>query len=102
MAEAVDRLELVTDEEALVIPRPAREQIDQLALQSVRVLELVDHDRPEAQLLSFSNRLVVTQEIARAQLQVLEVECRLAVLPLLVRRGEPGKQFLQKITVCCG
>src|SRR5206468_3660552 len=50
VAEAVDRLELVTDEEEL--RRGTAQQVDELALQAVRVLELVDHDRPEAQLLA--------------------------------------------------
>src|SRR5205085_761428 len=53
--EAVDRLELVADEEELV----ARDQVDQLALQPVRVLELVDADLAEAQLLALADRLVV-------------------------------------------
>ncbi len=55
VAEAVDRLELVADEEH-VLRRPAREQVDQLALQRVRVLELVDHDRAETQLLGLADR----------------------------------------------
>src|SRR5439155_307330 len=97
MAEAIDRLELVADEETFVITRPTGEEIDQLALQPVRVLELVDHDRTEAQLLSLSDRLVVPQKIARAQLQVLEVECGFAVLSLLIRGGEAGEQLLQQI-----
>ena len=99
MAEAVDRLELIADEEPLVVAWSAGEQIDQLALQPVRVLELVDHDRTEAQLLSFADRRVVTQEVARAQLQILEVERRLAVLPLLVGGSEADEQLLEQITV---
>ena len=102
MAEAVDRLELVADEEALVIPQPAGKQIDQLALQPVRVLELVDHDRPEPQLLFLANRGVVSQEIACAELQVLEVERRFAILCLLVRSCEAGEQLLQKVAVRSG
>src|SRR5207253_3842132 len=47
MAEAVDRLELVTDEEDF--GRGPAEEIHELALQAIRVLELVDHDRPEPQ-----------------------------------------------------
>ena len=58
--------------------RPAGEQVDQLTLEPVRVLELVDHDRPEAQLLALADSLVVSQEVARAQLQILEVERGLA------------------------
>ena len=55
VAEAVDRLELVPDEEELVhagLSRlDAREQVDELALEPVRVLELVHHERAEAPLL---------------------------------------------------
>ena len=43
VAEAVDRLELVADEEQLL----AGEQVDRIALEAVRVLELVDHDRAQ-------------------------------------------------------
>ena len=49
MPEAVDRLELVADEEALRVG--AGEQVDELALEPVRVLELVHHEDAEAQLL---------------------------------------------------
>ena len=52
--EAVDRLELVADEEEVV----ARDQVDQLALEAVRVLELVDADLAEAQLLALADRVV--------------------------------------------
>ena len=48
MPEAVDRLELVADEEELGVR--GAQQVDELALEAVRVLELVDHDRAEAQL----------------------------------------------------
>src|SRR5262249_38501638 len=99
MAEAVDRLELVADEEPLA---GVRDQVDQLALQPVRVLELVDHDRAEAELLALADRVVVAQQVACAQLQVLEVERGLAVLRLLVGGGEPGEQDLQQLAVSGG
>ena len=44
VAEAVDRLQLVADRERVV----ARQELEQLELQRVRVLELVDHDALEA------------------------------------------------------
>ena len=44
VAEAVDRLELVADEEHVLRAGPAAQQVDDVALQPVRVLELVDHD----------------------------------------------------------
>src|SRR5262249_58087194 len=40
VAERVDRLELVADEEQ-ILPVPAGKEVDQLALERVRVLELV-------------------------------------------------------------
>ena len=97
MAEAVDRLELVADEEPLRIG--PGEEIDELALEPVRVLELVDHDRTEAELLALTQRLVVTEEVARTQLQVLEVERRLAVLGGGVRVGEAEQELLQQFAV---
>src|SRR4051794_4999271 len=91
--EAVDRLKLVADEEELRRRAPhlgfpgrrwsrlcrvwrrqpgARDQVDELALEPIRVLELVDHDRAEAQLLALADRVIVPQEVARRELQVLE------------------------------
>ena len=52
VAEAVDRLELVADEEELGVGRP--QQVDDLGLQAVRVLELVDEDRAETCLLALA------------------------------------------------
>ena len=100
MAEAVDRLELVADEEALT--GLARDQVDQLALEPVRVLELVDHDCTEAELLPLADRGVVAQEIARAELEVLEVERRLAVLRVLIGGGESCQELLQQVAVGSG
>ena len=86
VAEAVDRLELVADEEDL--PSPARrKQVDELALQRVRVLELVDHDRAEAQLLGSRTRSWSRAGRAPAA-GGLEVERRLALLRRRVRRRE--------------
>ena len=55
MPEAVDRLELVADREDLGELR-VRDEVDQLALQPVRVLELVDHDHAEPQLRRLADR----------------------------------------------
>ena len=96
--EAVDRLELVADEEHLRRAGAAR-RVDQLALQAVRVLELVDHDRAEAQLLALAHVVVRAQQVARAQLEILEVEHRLAVLRGLVLLGEAVQQLLQELAV---
>ena len=97
VTEAVDRLELVADEEAFGVR--AGEQIHELALESIRVLELVDHDRPEAQLLALSQRLVLPQQVARAELEILEVERRLAVLGGRVRPREAEEKLLEQLAV---
>ncbi len=96
--EAVDRLELVADEEQLLRGAGAQ-KIDQPRLQLVRVLELVDHDRAKPQLLELPDRLIRLDQLDRAKLQVLEVECRLAVLRLPIGLGEAGQQLLQELAV---
>ena len=100
MPEAVDRLELVADEEDLGVL--VREQIHELALEPVRVLELVDHDRAEAPALALADLGVVAQELARQQLQILEVECRLAVLRLAVAPVVGQQELLQLLAVAGG
>jgi hypothetical protein len=72
VTKSVDRLELVADEEHFRV-RPAQE-IHEVALQAVRVLELVDHDRSEPQAFALADLRVVTQQITGVQLQVLEIE----------------------------
>src|SRR5262249_53487352 len=98
VAERVDRLELVADEEQVLLG-PAREEVDQLALERVRVLELVDHDRAEAQLLRLADAHVVGKEIPREELQVLEVERRLALLARCVLAREEAEQLLQELAL---
>ena len=100
VAEAVDRLELVADEEQLGAG-PAQ-QVDEIALEAVRVLELVDHDRAEAERLALADRLVVAEQVARGELEVLEVERRLARLRLGVRGGEAVEQLLEEVAVARG
>src|SRR3954447_207984 len=100
MSKAVDRLELVPDEEHLGIRRA--EEVDEVALKPVRVLELVDHDRAEAQALPLPNLRVVAKEVARLQLEILEVERRLAHLRGRVRGREALEQLLQKCPVTRG
>ena len=97
--ESVDRLELVADVEQLGVRRT--QQVDELALQSVRVLELVHHDRAEPPPLALADLLVVAQQIARVQLEVLEVERGLPCLRPRVRDGEALEQLLQQRTVAC-
>src|SRR5439155_5610206 len=99
MAEAVDGLELVADEEQLGRSRSGAEEIDELALEPVRVLELVDHDRAEAQPLAVADLGVVAKKVARRKLEVLEVERRLVLLRLSVGLGEAVEKLLQKVPV---
>ncbi len=95
--EAVDRLELVADEEELGLRRP--QQVDDLRLQAVRVLELVHEDRAEARLLALAQLRLRLEEVARLELKVLEVERRLARLRLGVPRGEQRQELLQERTI---
>ena len=95
--EPVDRLELVADDETL---GPCTgDQVDQLALEPVRVLELVHHDRAEAPLLLRADRLVVAQQVAVEQLEVLEVERGLRVLRRAVGERKCLEQLLQQVAV---
>ena len=98
MAEAIDGLELVADEEDLV----ACHQVDQLALEAVRVLELVHEDRAEAPARVVADLLVQLQKGAGLQLQVFEVECRLASLRLGVGRVELTQDLLEERAVARG
>ena len=88
--EAIDRLELVADEEELV----AGDEVDQLALEPVRVLELVDADLPEAQLLALADRFVIAEQVAGPQLEVVVVERGLVVLRRLVAAVEAQEELL--------
>ncbi len=95
MAESVDRLELVSDEEEVV----SCNEIDQLALETVRVLELVDEDRAEPEAGPFSNGLVLEEEVAREKLQILEVDRRLALLRAAIRALERAQELLEQSPV---
>src|SRR5581483_7937858 len=79
--------------------RAAGDEIDQLALEAVRVLELVDHDRAEAQLLALADVGVVAEQVPGGELEVLEVERRLALLRGGVRGGEAVEELLEQVAV---
>ena len=83
MAEAVDRLLLVPDDERAV----RRQEVDELELERVRVLELVDHDAREAVRVGGAQRRVVAQQIAGVELEVVEVQPG----PRGLRVGEGGR-----------
>ena len=93
--EPVDRLELVPDREDLRHFR-MRDEVDELALEQVRVLELVDHHDAEAQPRRLAHLLVVPKQIASSELEVLEVDDRLAPLRERVLGGEALQQLLEK------
>src|SRR5262249_55603991 len=82
MPEPVDRLELVADEEELSLRRA--QEVDELGLETVRVLELVDENRAKARLLALAQLRLRAEEIPRLELQILEVECGLVRLRLCV------------------
>src|SRR4029079_13754413 len=100
MAEAVDRLELVADEEDLCIR--GAEEVDEIALEPVRVLELVDHDRPEPEAFALADLGVVAEQVAGVELEILEVERGLADLERGVRSLEALEQLLQHRAVARG
>ena len=88
-AEAVDRLELVADREQVV----ALDRLQHVELQPVRVLELVDHQQLEALAEAAADRVLAREQVADAELQVLEVEARARGLVLRVRPGERLQQL---------
>ncbi len=95
VAEAVDRLALVADAEEVV----AREQLQQLVLERVGVLELVHEHVREALAVARAQRPVGAQQVAREQLEVLEVEPRAAALGGLVALAEQRQQVAQQRVV---
>ncbi len=96
--EAVDGLELVSDEEQVL----GGEQVDQLALEPVRVLELVHQHRAEAPALALADLGLVAEQVPRGQLEVLEVERRLGRLRRRIGVGEAAQQLLEQAAVARG
>ena len=99
MAESVDRLELVADEEQPRIGPP--ERADQAELQGVGVLELVDQQVAELLAVALAHPLVAGQKRYGLQLKILEVEGRAGGLQALVVRPESRDQ-LAKLLVSVG
>ena len=91
MAEPVDALELIADEEELA----AGDKVDQLALEPVRVLELVDEHVGEPLAVRLRQVGPGEQKVARAELEVGEVHQAARVLQVAVRRVEQHQQPLQ-------
>ncbi len=101
VAEPVDRLELVTDDEQVGI-RALAQKVEELGLQAVRVLELVDHDRAKSPALPRSDRLVVPKQVAGLELEVLEVDCRLALLGVRIRGRKRRQELLEEPAIARG
>jgi hypothetical protein len=85
--EPVDRLELVADREEVV----AFERLQQVQLEAVGVLELVDHQQREA-LAPAAALGLVGEQVAHAELEVLEVDRRPLRLAVGVLGGEAREQ----------
>src|SRR5262249_58902198 len=96
--EAVDRLELVADRKELG-QLCVRHEVDELALEAVRVLELVDHHHPEAQLQRLPRRRVVAEDVARGELEILEVDDRLATFGRGVLVREQLEELLEQVSI---
>ena len=73
-----------------------RHELHELALEPVRVLELVDHDHAEAELNLLANRVVGSEQVARGELEILEVDRGLASLRGRVLGGEALEELLQQ------
>ncbi len=98
MPEAVDRLELVPDREDLGQFRVG-DEVDQLGLEPVRVLELVDHDHPEAKPRLVADCVVVAKQVAGRKLEILEVDDRLTALGGRVLGAEALEELLEEIAI---
>ena len=72
VAEAVDRLELVADRAALSRSTSSSSS----SCSGVRVLELVDHDALEALAVAGGDARLAGEQVAREQLEVVEVDAR--------------------------
>ncbi len=92
VAEGVDRLLSVADREQV----PARDVLDQLELDRVGVLQLVDHHPREPLPVALPQLAVAGQQVARHQLQVLEVDRRALALSLPVASAEGVQQPVEQ------
>ena len=93
--EAVDRLVLVADPEQVA----ALEQGKQLVLERVGVLELVDEDVLEALGVLAAQTRVAGEQVAREQLEVLEVERGAGSLAAFVALAVELEQHAQQRVV---
>ncbi|MDW8337807.1 MAG: hypothetical protein RMM28_01530, partial [Thermoleophilia bacterium] len=99
--EAVDGLELVPDGEDLG-DAGLGDEVDELALETIRVLELVHHDEAEARPDGISDVLMGSEEVASVELQILEVEDRLGALRGRVLGGVAVEELLEEVPIARG
>ena len=92
VTEAVDRLQLVADGEEV----PALEGRQDRQLTRVGVLELVDHQQLEALSPGLAQQPVPGEQLARDQLEVVEVDCDQIALEALVALPEQAKQAIEE------
>ncbi len=92
MAEGVDRLQLVAHRAGVV----ARHQLEQLELQGVGVLELVDHDALEALAIAGGDAGLADEQVAREQLEVVEVDAAASALGRRVGVGVAPQQLVDQ------
>ena len=92
VAEAVDRLLLVSHEEQVV----AVERAEEVQLQRVGVLQLVDHDALEALGVGAAQRGLAGEQVAGVQLEVVEVQRRAGALGLGVGVGVVAQQLVEQ------
>ena len=72
MAKAIDRLEFVTYCHQGRIG--SAQGLDQVELESIGVLELIDHDLPEAASVVVTDPSVVLEQVPGPDLEVFEIE----------------------------
>src|SRR5437870_4735244 len=94
MAEAIDRLQLVSDREQVA----ALERRQDRKLARIGVLKLVHHQQLEALRPRRADVSASLEQPARAQLEVIEVECAALALELLVGAPEAVEQLVEQLT----
>jgi hypothetical protein len=91
-AESVDRLEVVADGEKVVVD----DQVEDVALQTVRVLKLVDEHVVESLARSLAKPGPAAKQVARMELEVVEVERRALRLELRVAPAVEAEELVEE------
>ena len=93
VAEAVDRLLRIADREQVLVG----DRLDQLELDTVGVLQLVDHDPLKALRVALAQLVACQKQLAGHQLEVLEVDARELALAVGISLAECGQQRVELI-----